>query len=671
MSAQTRSRLLIGWFLILIIINLTVYWDLHDHDFVSYDDPEYVVKNTHVHSLTAENIRWAFTATHASNWHPLTWISHMIDCQLYGVEKATGHHMTNLILHIINSILLFLLLTRMTGSIWRSGFVAALFAIHPLHVESVAWVAERKDVLSTLFWLLAIWAYVRYAERPGIARYLPVVLLFALGLMSKPMLVTLPLTLLLVDFWPLRRLKSGWNLIWEKIPLFAMSIASSVITCIAQERGHAVRSLEGFPISVRIENALVAYASYPIKMIFPRGLAVLYPHPHNTLPAWQVIGATLLLVYITVLSVRARNDRPYFTMGWFWYLITLVPVIGLVQVGLQSMADRYTYVPLIGIFIAIIWSFPEIIKEDAEMQRHANIGNISKKKRKKRASVSRQQPSDFAKATSDRSASSQQRVLIPITLACVVVILMICALTQVGYWQNSITLFTRAIEVTTGNYVAHTNLGEVLLKEDKLDEAKEHFAEAIRINPNSVQALNNLSDCLIKQGCVEEAMDYLQRASQLDRDSPEVHYNLGNALKTKGDFEGAVREYSKTIKLKPSFADAYNNLGLALATQGKTDEAVKCFSKAIQNKADLVEAYANMGNIYLDQNKPDEAINWLDKAIRIRPDFAAAHHNKAAALYFKGRYTQAWEEIELCREYGLDPNPHLIKLLSQKMPESR
>ncbi|MBL7207805.1 MAG: glycosyltransferase family 39 protein, partial [Desulfobacterales bacterium] len=392
--------------LFLALTVLAVYWQVGNHEFVNYDDKDYITENQHVQAgLTLKSIAWAFTSTHAGNWHPLTWLSHMLDCQIYGLNPC-GHHFTSVFFHILNSILLFLVFKRMTGAFWKSAFVAALFALHPLHVESVAWAAERKDVLSAFFWMLTMGSYIRYVERPGTNRYLLVLLFFALGLMAKPMLITLPFVLLLLDYWPLgrfhvrkpeaaqpseekpqkdtkskkrksrKRLAKNavqakkttgsdyqWSLalslLWEKIPLFVLAAASSVVTFFVQQSGGAVRSLDALPLFVRISNALVSYISYIVKMILPHNMAILYPHPKD-FSIWQVAGACLLLACISFIAIRSMKRYPYFAVGWLWYLGTLVPVIGLVQVGLQSMADRYTYIPLTGIFIIIAWGISDL-----------------------------------------------------------------------------------------------------------------------------------------------------------------------------------------------------------------------------------------------------------------------------------------------------------------------
>ena len=489
--------------LVLIAATFIVFWQVRHHQFVSFDDYRYVVENPYVvRGLTFRSVIWAFTATHASNWHPLTWLSHMLDCGLYGLNPG-GHHVTSLLFHIASTLMLFLVLKQMTGALWRSGFVAALFALHPLHVESVAWVAERKDVLSTFFWMLTMWAYFRYVQRPGFNRYLVVLLSFILGLLSKPMLVSLPFVMLLLDYWPLCRFQFGqlmgngnsrmqrslssidrrssvFHLILEKVPFFVLSAISSFLTFYAQEKGGAIGSLAFLPLGTRIVNALVSYVSYIWKMIWPQHLALLYPYPER-FPIWEVVGAGLLLVGISVLVMRAARGRPYLLVGWLWYLGTLVPVIGLVQVGAQAMADRYTYVPLIGLFIMVAWGL-----------------------------------SDFLKGWRYR------RGVLAISAGVLFSILMIVTWVQVQYWENSIVLYKHTLEVTVNNYLIHNNLGIVFFRQGKYQEAANQYNEALRINPNSAEA----------------------------------HYNLGNAYLMIGDRGLALREYEILKTLNPSLANA-------------------------------------------------------------------------------------------------------------------
>jgi len=541
--------------LFLTIITLATFWQVQNHEFVIYDDYEYITGNSHAQAgLTFDGIVWAFTTTHVSNWHPLTWLSHMLDCHLYGLNPK-GHHFNNVLLHIASTLLLFLVLERMTGALWRSSFVAALFALHPLHVESVAWVASRKDVLSTFFWMLTVLAYVRYVEQPGLNRYLLVLLFFALGLMSKPMLVTLPFVLLLLDYWPLGRFQFGqsvgdsnpktqeavnlryhrWiglHLIWEKVPFFVFAAVSSLVTL--QSQLGSTASFEVLPLRFRIANALVSYASYIGKMLWPHHLTVLYPHPIDTLPMWQVVGACILLMCISFLVIRQAQQRPYLVVGWLWYLGTLVPVIGLVQVGVQAMADRYTYVPLIGLFMLIVWAGPDLMAK----WRHL-------------------------------------RIALTVSAGILLSALMISSWIQVQYWKNSIMLFNHALDVTSHNYIAHFHLGNALTQQGKLKLAITHYSEALRIKPDYAHAHNNLGNALAEQGKLNLAITHYSEALRIKPDYAHAHYDLGNALAEQGKLNLAITHYSEALRINPDFMEAQHNLKVTLHRMGKHKEVSK------------------------------------------------------------------------------------------------
>ena len=645
---------------LLILAVAGIYWQVLGHEFTNYDDDDYVTENPLVQAgLTAASVKWAFTTSHACNWHPLTWLSHMLDAELFGMNP-TGHHLTSLLLHLANTILLFLLFAGMTGSVWKSGFVAALFGIHPLHVESVAWVAERKDVLSTLFWILTMWAYVRYAESPNVKRYLPVLILFALGLTAKPMLVTLPFVLLLLDYRPLGRLiqeksKSrkrgwaGWKLVWEKAPLFALAAASSAVTYIVQQRGGAMSSSERIALGDRAANALVSYATYLIKMLWPSKLAAIYPHPRGALPAWEVIGAAVALILISAAVFRARRPRPYLAVGWLWYVGTLVPVIGLVQVGWQARADRYTYVPLIGIFIMLAW-----VVGERETGGRSETG-----KRRKGETATPILPHAH---TPILSAAA-------ILAIVAIVALMTCSWFQIGYWKNSIALFEHAVKVTRNNDVAHNNLGWALGEVGRLDEAIEQYNEALRIFPDYVDAKGNLANALAKRGSSGEAERLYSEMLRLNPRDEKAHFNLGQMLAKEGRTDEAIAEFRQAIETKPEFAEAHYESGRQLRKQGKLDEAAAEYQETIRLKPDFSEAHDNLANIYFAQRKIAQAIAEYYEAIRVKPDNAKAHRNLAVALYYKGDYTGAWREVRATRALGLNPHPMLLKELSQKMAE--
>ena len=583
--------------LALVGVAIAAYLPVVHNDFVYYDDPKYVTENAVVlRGLTLPGIRWAFTTGTDANWFPLTWMTHMLDVQLYGAH-AGGHHVTNLMLHVISTLLLFGVLYRMTGAMGRSGFVAGLFALHPLHVESVAWVAERKDVLSTLFWMLTLWAYVWYVRKPQLKRMLLVLLMFALGLMSKPMLVTLPFVLLLLDAWPLNRLseRSIRQLIVEKLPMFALAIASSIVTFIVQRKGGAVGGLEAYPLVLRIGNALVSYVGYIGRMFWPARLAAFYPYPES-LSTGAALGAAVILAAITFLAIRNARSRPYLIVGWLWYLGTLVPVIGLIQVGNQAMADRYTYVPLIGLFIIIAWGAYDLL----------------------------------AKWT-------LRRIVLPITGALVLASCAIIAHAQVQHWKSSSALWTHALDVTDDNYVANNNLGLALAGQGKIDEAIEHYNEALRLRPNYATARTNLGAALAKQGKSADAISNYTQVLKTKPELPEAHVDLGAALVAQGKVDDAIAQYNEALRLKPDYAEAHANLGLALASQGKVDEAISHYRQALRLKPGFVEVYNNLGYVLATRGQWDDAIKQYNEAIRLKPDFELARMNLAVALANQGK----------------------------------
>lgn len=599
--------------LFLIMATLGVYWHVTNHEFINYDDDLYVTDNHNVQAgLRLESITWSFTATHASNWHPLTWMSHMLDCQLFGMNPG-WHHLTNLFFHIANALLLFLAFKRMTGDSWQSGFVAALFALHPLHVESVAWVAERKDVLSAFFWMLTVWSYIWYLERPRVSRYLRVLFFFILGLMAKPMLVTLPFVLLLLDYWPLGRFQFGRSggegksrqraialrLVWEKIPLFILAVASSFVTFLVQQSGGAVRSLDALSLDVRISNTLVSYVSYIGKMIWPYHLAVLYPHPGN-LPMSQIAVACLLLISISFLAIMAVRQRPYFAVGWLWYIGTLVPVIGLVQVGIQSFADRYTYVPLIGIFIIIAWGFPDIVSK----WRHKEIG-------------------------------------ITIIVGALLSIFMVTTWLQVRYWNNNMTLFEHALDVTANNYLAHNNLGNALKEQGDRAEAIRHYSEALRIKPNYAKVHNNLGNALVAQGKLKEAIKHYSEAVSLDHDFAEAYNNLGAALFRTGKIEEAIAHFQEALRTKPNDPNTSNNLKMALAAKRGVDEAIAETKEKLRLNPEDPALHYKLGELYNSKGELHDAIDQYQKALSIQPGFAQALHSLSIVYAIKGEYDQA------------------------------
>lgn len=578
-----RTKFLISLFL--IVITFAAFWQVNRHEFVNYDDNVYILENHHVRAgLTVKGVAWAFTSFYASNWHPLTWLSHMLDCELFGLNPK-WHHLTNLIFHLANTVLLFLLLNRMTGALWRSAFVGILFALHPLHVESVAWVAERKDVLSTFFWMLTLWAYIRYVEHPGLGKYVITLLLFMAGLMSKPMLVTLPLILLILDYWPLDRLKQlsssntsitppwfpiSFRLVLEKIPLIVLSATSSAITIFAQQHGNTVMSLEVLPLEMRIANALVSYVTYIWKTIWPVDLAVFYPHP-GMHAIGRIAGSGLLLLCIFIIVGYSSRKHPYLAVGWLWYFITLAPVIGVVQVGAQAMADRYTYIPIIGLFIIIAWGIPDILA----LWRY------------------------------------KKQILI-ISTGLVISTVTVLTFFQLQNWKNNFTLFKHALRVTDDNYLAHTNLGAVLVGQGKLDDGITHYNRALEIKPDYALA----------------------------------NYNIGVVLDRKGDLQQAISHYEKAIRSRPNYVKAHCNLGVARAREKKYDAAISHFSAALDIEPDIAEAHFNIGRCLAITGKNDKAIIHFTEVVRILPELAQAHYALGIALSRNGRPNQGIRCLE-------------------------
>ncbi len=615
-SAKIDFRKVFLISLCLIIVIIVPYWQVISFDFVGYDDQEYVTENSKVQKgLTVEGLKWAFTTFHSANWHPITWLSHMLDCEFYGLNP-TGHHWTNVEFHIANTLLLFFILQYMTRSIWRSALVAALFALHPLHVESVAWVAERKDVLSTFFLLLTILAYLRYIEKQVLIRYFMILLFFILGLMSKPMLVTLPFVLLLLDFWPLKRFQfkndlqsdsvtffgfQGFlRLFLEKILLVIPVVISCSLTFLAQKNSEAVKPLESLPLIDRISNALVSYVTYALKTIWPNNLAIFYPHPGNTLPAWQIIGAALLIAVAIFLSIHTLKKYPYIIVGLFWYLGTLVPVIGLVQVGDQAMADRYTYIPLIGLFIIVSWGVFDFLKK---WHYHMIVFILS-----------------------------------AISAICV---LAVCTFLQVGYWQNGITLFEHAIKVTNKNCVAHNNLGVLLSKDEKFDEAVFHYDEVLKINPNDSRALYNKGCALRDKRAIDKAAFFFKESLKINQDYAEAHNGLAYILFVQGKPDEAILHYRNALKIKPDFTEAYNNLANVLSFQGELDKAVSVYKEAFRLDPENVDTHYNIGLFYKKQGKLKKAMTHLAKAIKIDPDYAKAYNEIGVILFQQGKYKKA------------------------------
>jgi tetratricopeptide (TPR) repeat protein len=614
-----RGRPAVTLSLLLMVGTLIVFWPLGHAEFINYDDNVYVSNNPHLRDgLTWKGVQWALSsdfmtdAQHTDYWIPVTFLSHLLVADLFGLEPA-AHHLVNAWLHALNTVLLFLLLQRMTGALWRSAVVAAVFAVHPLHVESVAWVTERKDVLSGLFFMLTLLAYVRYVERSTLSRYLLVVLAFALGLMSKPMLVTTPFLLMLLDYWPLGRFSllelvesggwSGLRAVWrsarEKLPLFALSAGATVITYLATQREATVASFQELPLTARLENALVSYAGYIRKMLWPDGLAVFYPYPRDGVPAWQVIGAALVLMCLSALVVRGRRTRPYAIMGWFWYLGALLPVIGLLQAGGQAMADRYTYIPLIGLFIMVAWGLPDLLATWRYRQAFLSVAAVGS------------------------------------IAACIVL-----TRGDLRYWRTSATLFEHALKVTEDNYVAYNNLGLALAEEGKFQEAIHYYRQALLIWPEFPAVRYNIGNALAHEGRDDEAIWHYSQVLQTRPNDDMAHNNLGMVLGNQGKFDEAIGHFTEALRINPDLPLVHNNLGLALAKQGHYDAALGHFTDALRLEP-RGPAHNNLGMVLGNQGKLDEAIGHFTEALRINPDQALMHNNLGLALAKQGKFNDA------------------------------
>jgi Flp pilus assembly protein TadD len=686
--SRVPRNLIIGVLLVLAVA--ATYAPVACYDFLNLDDNSYVTENKNVRDgLTWAGARWAFTSLERGNWHPLTWFSHMVDCQVFGIRPGgmytvgdqhfvNGHHLVNVGLHAASTVLLFWLLTRMTAAVWPSAVVAGLFALHPLHVESVAWIAERKDVLSVFLGLLALLAYVRYAERPSVARYVPVFVLLALGLMAKPMLVTLPLVMLLLDYWPLGRYPlriancelriqtapargffksairnpqsaisfgrtSTLRLVLEKLPLFVLGAGCCVATIFAQHGAGAMEFAEKISWPARVSNAAVAYVVYLGQTFWPAGLAVFYPHVER--PLGQAAAAAIFLLGVTALAIWQIRRRPYLAVGWFWYLGTLVPVIGLVQVGKQAMADRYTYLPLVGVFIAMVWSLVDLLGR----RRHG------------------------AKVLALAACAA--------LVACGV-----AAAVQVRTWADSVTLFGRAVAVTGDNVVARGNLAVAFSQVGRNDEALVHLNEALRIDPTDAVSNNCMGLLLSGRGEHADAVAHFRIVLRYKPEYYAVHNNLGLTLATQGKLDEAIAEYHESLRLEPTYtpamsnlgaalisrgevdkaepllreavrltpneARAHNNLGVALVRLGRTDEAAVEYAEALRLDPYAVDAHTNLGVLLGNANRFDEAIEHFNASLRVSPDQPEAHNGLGHVLMIQGHDAEAL--------------PHLITALERR-----
>jgi tetratricopeptide (TPR) repeat protein len=683
---KTETKYCIAVCLVLAITTFIVYTPLLRSDFISFDDGDYVYENNHITAgPTPQNIIWAFTNTHANNYHPLTSISLMLDSVIFG-SKPAGFHLTNLLFHIANTILLFLVLGRLTGRLWPSAFVAALFALHPLHVESVAWISERKDVLSTFFFMLTLLAYIRYVEKPSSGRFLLALLFFALGLLSKSMLVTLPFILLILDYWPLNRLNSK-IVIFEKIPFILLSVVFSVITFQIQWQIGLAKPFQTYPLGWRIENALVSYVIYIWKLFAPTNLAIFYPHPQGNIPLWQIIAAVLVLVFITSLAVLQLKRRSYIAAGWLWFLLTLVPVIGIIQVGLQAYADRYTYIPYIGLFIIIAWG----------------IADLS-------------------------SRLPYRKVVIAFAAAVILLTLGVQSRLQASYWRDSIALYKHATAVTKNNWWAHRILANAFIEKGLTSEGVAQFKESLKIDPNNAASQNELAKVLLDtgdvnqaieiyqkllpplpenldglvginpaiikrtdikvivnlyveaninlaaaylcQGDVNEAVSRLREALRINPDSITAHRELGDIFLQKGQIENAQEQYMAILQIKPAYLEEFKRFADTLLGDNKFEQAAGIYVMLIPFQPNNIETYTNLGIAFAEQGKFNEAHACFAKVLSISPDSADSFVNIANVFAMQGEFQQALEQCD--KALKLTPNhPKALELKNQILEQGR
>ncbi|MHC4621593.1 MAG: tetratricopeptide repeat protein, partial [Planctomycetota bacterium] len=632
---------------------IIAYEPMRHNDFINYDDDKYVTENPRVLAgITRESIVWSFTGAHFFMWHPLTSLSHMLDCELFGLNPF-WHHLVSFLIHLANVLLLFWVLKKMTGAIWCSAFVAAAFALHPLQVDSVAWVAERKSVLSGLFWFLTMAAYIRYAKHGGLGRYLLVVLTFGMALMAKPIVVTLPFVLLLLDYWPLRRFQwvcqnqtqklpeeesarftcqtSGTcSLVAEKIPLFIMSAIVSLITYVAQQSGDVVISTEALPIATRMVNALTSYATYIAKMIYPARLAVLYPYPTEL----RMDAGALLVLAVLIVVVRWGRGRAWLTVGLLWYLGTLVPVIGLVQTGGQAMADRYAYLPSVGILIMVAWGTAEFV------------------------------------------GKWRLRKIVPAVAACTVLVTwLMCTRVQVGYWQNSLTLCEHTLAVTEDNPLMYYNYGlalyehgDSLFEQRQFSEANRYYEEAaekykkvLELRPNHLKAHINLGAVMAKQQNYAEAIAYLKKALQINPNCPpHVYQNLGSVYALQGRYDLAIKNYNEVLRLEPGRLDTRKNLTEALARRGDIEKAIYHLKESLRLQPNQPELYKTLAKMLLQQKKTDEATAHYEHSIRLNPEQPDVLYDLGKLYFQKGKI----EEAFACCEEVLRLDPESVDVMN-------
>jgi len=589
-----------------------IYFQMHNYNFISLDDPLYVVNNKQVQrGLSLESISWAFSLSkqgEITNWHPLTWISHMLDYQLFGLN-AGMHHMSNVFLHAISAMLLFLALRWMTGSLWKSAFVASLFAFHPINVDSVAWIAERKNLLSTVFWMLTMIFYFFYTKKPHISVYLLIIAAFSLGSLAKPMLMTLPFVLLLLDYWPLGRItipqwnedKAEWyqfyyvayKLVLEKIPLMVLSFVFFYVTMLSLKMSHTIKASDLTPMDLKIKNAIVSYLIYMGKMVWPKDLSIFYPFP-DAIPMWEVMGSIIVLLMITVIAQIKYRKYPYFIVGWLWFIGTLVPVLGIIQAGLwPAIGERWAYVPYIGLFIIVAWGVPDLL-----------------------------------------TRVNRKKDIIVAAAAVVLVIFAVRTWFQIGYWKDDFSLFSHCVTLNPDNYVAHVNLAAAYAKQGESEDAIHHFQEALRIHANDVVALDGLGRLYNKLGQQDKAIHYYSDEVRYNPGDTNANFELGTVYAAQGDLERAIKQFSYVITIDPAYAEAYYNLGVISAKRGDMNKALEYFTSALNLNPNDAVSHCSLGVILMNQGRVYEAVSHFKEALRIAPDSSEARNYLTSASKF-------------------------------------
>lgn len=630
-TSSTRYNILI--YIVILIMIFAVYWQVINHEFITFDDNIYVTDNASVkNGIGLRGVLWAFKFTDSKSqayWHPVTWLSHMLDCQLFDLN-AGMHHLTSLLLHAANSLLLFYILSSATGDLWRSAFVATLFALHPVNVDSVAWIAERKNVFSTFFWMLTMLSYVYYTRRPDIIRYFVAILFFVLGLLSKPMLVTLPFALLLFDYWPLERFELGqpglqkrliFRIILEKIPFFILSFVSVYLSSVSLRRTGNLTSVDLVPMNLRLENAIVSYAAYIGKMVWPSGLSVYYPFPAS-IAVWKIIASLILLVSVTIFVLFKMGRFRFLGTGWFWFIGTLVPVSGVVQGGLwPMMADRWAYIPYIGLFVIISWGGYELLNK----YRLKNI----------------------------LAAAISLTILFVLSGATSV---------QVKYWQDSKSIYKHALEVGPVNPVMLNNMGNALVKEGKLSEAVGSYKEALLLKPDYAKAHNNLATAFYKLGRIDESVRYYSEALRYGPNFYKAHNNFGCLLMELGKEKDAMFHFTEALRVNPDYDEAHYNLGLLLFRQGRIEQAVSHYARAVSLNPYYAEAYNNLGLAYYKLGRTGYAVKHYNEALRLDPNMAEAHVNLGVTLFYAGDYNKALSHLRRAAEINPEDDDARVKI---------